>query len=250
MAVAILVNAGQDGVEVDGALVQEFALGCAVLKMIAPRQHNDQGCQRLSLVFPDDSGCLSPNCGAIMRVAHWTLLQRSFELRLAAWASSSDPCTRSGRCGSHSLLCFWAVGGVPPSEYWDRIKALQPESVQAWEPVLGKSWETAGYASPKVYLTQGWKELLFEFDKIPQAMAKDSTDICDILGGGWGSDEALACALACVLRFPKDYAKRSNESGTRRFRFDCFHCQCHYGASWAIMLCPDWRKRSKPAASD
>ena len=65
-------------------------------------------------------------------------------------------------------------------------------------------------------MAQGWKELLFEFDKIPLAMAKDSSDICDILGGGWGSDEALACALACVLRFPKDYAaaiKRGANTG-------------------------------------
>ena len=110
----------------------------------------------------------------------------------------------------------WAVAGIDPSEYWDRIKALQADSVQAWEPVLGKSWERAGYASPKDYLAQGWKELLFEFDKIPLAMAKDSSDICDILGGGWGSDEALACALACVLRFPKDYAaaiKRGANTG-------------------------------------
>ena len=45
-------------------------------------------------------------------------------------------------------------------------------------------------------------------------MAKDSSDVCEILGGGWGSDEALACALACVLKFPKDYASAVRRGAT------------------------------------
>jgi ADP-ribosylglycohydrolase len=156
-----------------------------------------------------------------MRVAPIGLYYHSdpSELRLAAWASSLVTHAHPTALVSAEVTGFcisWAVAGVAPSEYWDRIKALQTDSVQAWEPVLGKSWQRAGYASPKDYLMQGWKELLFEFDKIPLAMAKDSSDICDILGGGWGSDEALACALACVLRFPKDYAaaiKRGANTG-------------------------------------
>ena len=39
----------------------------------------------------------------------------------------------------------------------------------------------------------------------------------EILGGGWGSDEALACALACVIEFPEDYGaaikRGANTSG-------------------------------------
>jgi len=189
----------------------------------APGNTTIKGCQNLeSGISWTDSGLPeSKSCGAIMRVAPIGLYYHSdpSELRLAAWASSLATHAHPTALVSAEVTAFcvsWAVASVEPAEYWDRIKALQADSVQAWEPVLGKSWKRSGYASPKDYLAQGWKELLFEFDKIPLAMAKDSSDICDILGGGWGSDEALACALACVLRFPKDYAaaiKRGANTG-------------------------------------
>jgi len=217
MAVArSLVKAGQDGVENwMEALAQEFVAWLRSPENDrAPGNTTIKGCQRLESGVPwTDSGLLeSKSCGAIMRVAPIGLYYHSdpSELRLAAWASSlvthAHP-TALVSAEVTALCVSWAVAGIAPSEYWDRIKARQPDSVQAWEPILGRSWEKAGYASPKDYLTEGWKELLLEFDKIPLAMAKDSTDICDILGGGWGSDEALACALACVLRFPRDYAE-------------------------------------------
>jgi ADP-ribosylglycohydrolase len=180
----------------------------------APGNTTIKGCQNLeSGVSWTESGLLeSKSCGAIMRVAPIGLYYHSdpSELRLAAWASSLATHAHPTALVSAEVTAFcvsWAVAGLAPSDYWDRIKALQTDSVQAWEPVLGNSWERAGYASANDYLTQGWKELLIEFDKIPLAMAQDSSDICEVLGGGWGSDEALACALTCVLRFPKDYAE-------------------------------------------
>jgi hypothetical protein len=109
----------------------------------------------------------------------------------------------------------WAVAGIDAAEYWDRIKTLQADSVQAWEPVLGKSWKRSGYASPKDYLAQGWKELLFEFDKIPLAMAKDSSDICDILGGGWGSDKHWPARLPAFFGFQTTMLRQSSEVRTQ-----------------------------------
>jgi ADP-ribosylglycohydrolase len=220
-----LISAGQDGVENwMEALVQEFVAWLRSPENDrAPGNTTIKGCQSLeSGVSWTDSGLLeSKSCGAIMRVAPIGLYYHSdpSELRLAAWASSLATHAHPTALVSAEVTAFcvsWAVASVDPSEYWERTKALHTESQQAWEPVLGRVWERAGYASPKDYLAQGWKELLFEFDKIPLAMAKDSGDICEILGGGWGSDEALACALACVLRFPKDYAaaiKRGANTG-------------------------------------
>src|SRR5262245_56638117 len=217
MAVArSLIDAGQDGVENwMEALVRELLAWLRSPENDrAPGNTTIKGCERLETgVSWTDSGLPeSKSCGAIMRIAPIGLYYHSdpSELRLAAWASSLATHAHPTALVSAEVTAFcvyWAVAGVAPSEYEERAKALQPESVQAWEPILGKSWDRAGYASPKEYLTQGWKELLFEVDKIAQATAKDSSDICEILGGGSGADEALACALACVLRFPKDYAE-------------------------------------------
>jgi ADP-ribosylglycohydrolase len=41
-------------------------------------------------------------------------------------------------------------------------------------------------------------------------------DVCDLLGGGWVAEEALACSLACVLKHPSDYdaaVKRGANNG-------------------------------------
>jgi ADP-ribosylglycohydrolase len=220
-----LIEAGQDGVEnwMEVLVQQLLAWLRSPENDRAPGNTTIKGCQRLeSGVSWTESGLLeSKSCGAIMRVAPIGLYYHSdpSELRLAAWASSLATHAHPTAlvCAEVTAFCVsWALAGIAPSQYGDRISVLQSESVQAWEPVLGRSWERAGFASPKEYLDQGWKELLSEFEKIPLAMAKDSCDICDILGGGWGADEALACALACVLRFPADYAaaiKRGANTG-------------------------------------
>ena len=144
-----LVHAGQDGVENwMEALVREFVAWLRSPENDrAPGNTTIKGCQRLESGVPwTDSGLLeSKSCGAIMRVAPIGLYYHSdpSELRLAAWASSLVTHAHPTALVSAEVTAFcvsWAVAGLAPSEYWDRIKALQADSVQAWEPVLGRSW--------------------------------------------------------------------------------------------------------------
>ncbi len=210
-----LIAAGQDGVENwMEALVKEMLLWLRSPENDrSPGNTTIKGCQELEAgVSWTESGLVqSKSCGAVMRVAPIGLYYHSdpSELRLAAWASSLATHAHPTAlvCAEVTAFCVsWAVEGIAPGEFLPRIKALQPDSIGSWEPLLGKSWERAGYASPESYLKVGWSELCSEFEKIPLALSKDPADVCDVLGGGWGADEALACALACVLRHPEDYA--------------------------------------------
>jgi ADP-ribosylglycohydrolase len=215
MAVArALIDAGQNGVEnwMD-ALSKEFlAWFRSPENDRAPGNTTIKGCQHLEEgVSWTQAGLVeSKSCGAIMRVAPIGLYYHSdpSELRMAAWASAVATHAHPTAlvCAEVTAFCVaWAVGGIAFSEYWDRIKALQNDSLQSWDPVLGDSWRRAGYSSPEDYLKLGWAELLAELDKMPLALGPEPADVCEVLGGGWGSDEALACALACVLKFPEDY---------------------------------------------
>lgn len=216
MAVArALIEGGQDGVENwMQALVREFLLWLRSPENDrAPGNTTIKGCQQLEAgVSWTESGLVgSKGCGAIMRVAPIGLyyLGDPSELRIAAWASALATHAHPTAlvCAEVTAFCVsWAAAAIDPAEYRERIKALQRESQRAWEPVLGESWRRAGYSSPQDYLSAGWVELLAELDKIPLALERNAADVCEVLGGGWGSDEALACALACVLKFPQDYA--------------------------------------------
>src|SRR5262249_49704282 len=105
-----------------------------------------------------------------------------------------------------TALCVgWAAQGIPPSEYADRIRDERPASVKVWTISLGDCWKRANFATPENYLNAGWIELLTAFDRVQQALSQDAADICEVLGGGWVAEEALACALACVLKSPQDY---------------------------------------------
>ena len=159
MAVArSLISAGQDGVENwMEALVQEFLVWLRSPENDrAPGNTTIKGCQNLeSGVSWTESGLLeSKSCGAIMRVAPIGLYYHSdpSELRLAAWASSLVTHAHPTALVSAEVTAFclsWAVAGIAPDEYWDRIRALQADSVQAWEPTLGRSWEQGRLCQPE-----------------------------------------------------------------------------------------------------
>jgi ADP-ribosylglycohydrolase len=261
MAVArALIEAGQDGVEnwMEALMKELVAWLRSPENDRAPGNTTIKGCQQMEAgVSWTESGLVSSkSCGAIMRVAPIGLYFHNdpSELRQAAWASAvaSHAHPTALVCAEVTAFCVaWAVAGIDPSEYWDRIKALRAESVQSWEPVLGKSWKRAGYPSPNDYLAAGWVQLLAELDKMPLALAKDSTDVCEILGGGWGSDEALACALACVLKFPKDYSAAVKRGANTEGDSDSI-ASIAGAISGAYLGCQavpkDWRRRIESRA--
>ncbi len=256
MAVArSLIEAGQNGVENwMEALVKELLIWLRSPENDrAPGNTTIKGCRELEAgVSWTQSGLVeSKSCGAIMRVAPIGLYYHRdpSELRLAAWASSLATHAHPTAlvCAEITAFCVsWAVGGIAVSDYPERIRALRSDSVQAWDPVLGEAWQRAGYSSPQEYLAAGWIQSLAEFDRIPQALEKDSADVCDVLGGGWGSDEALACALACVLRFPSDYGaaiKRGANTGGDSDSIASIAGAISGASLGHSAISKDWRKR-------
>ena len=114
----------------------------------APGNTTIKGCQHLESGVPwTDSGLLeSKSCGAIMRVAPIGLYYHSdpSELRLAAWASSLVTHAHPTALVSAEVTAFcvsWAVAGVPPSEYWDRIKSSATRLRAGMGARLGKKLE-------------------------------------------------------------------------------------------------------------
>jgi ADP-ribosylglycohydrolase len=178
----------------------------------SPGNTSIKGCQNLELGIPwDHSGVIeSKGCGANMRVAPIGVFCRNDfgQLRLLARASAlvthAHP-TAVVAAEATALCVAWAVQGIPPSEYVDRIREERPASVKVWANSLGDCWRRANFATAVDYLKAGWTELLTALDRIPQALSQDTADICEVLGGGWIAEEALACALACVLKSPQDY---------------------------------------------
>jgi ADP-ribosylglycohydrolase len=221
-----LIHSGHAGVEHwMNILVREFVKWLRSPENDrAPGNTSIKGCMHLEAGIPwTESGIVqSKGCGAIMRVAPIGLYFHGdpTELRTAARASalSTHAHPTAIVCAEVTAFCVaWAVSGIPPSEFCERTRNLQSQSIASWDPVLGQSWKRAGYTSPKEYLGAGWAQLSSELDKISQSLAQDPSDVCEILGGGWGSDEALACALACVIEFPEDYGaaikRGANTSG-------------------------------------
>ena len=190
----------------------------------SPGNTSIKGCQALESGVPwNQSGLLeSKGCGANMRVAPIGLYYGNNLPKLRLVARSSALVTHAHPtalvAAEITASCVaWAAQGVAPGDYLNRIRDLRSSSVNVWDPALGDPWARARFASVNDYLAEGWLELWAALDRVPQAVSQDREDICEICGGGWIAEEALACALACVLKSPEDYGatirRGANSSG-------------------------------------
>jgi ADP-ribosylglycohydrolase len=227
MAVAkALLKAGQERVEdFMEALTREYlAWFRSPENDRAPGNTTIRGCQNLESGVPwNQSGIVeSKGCGANMRVAPIGLYFFNQPQQLRAFARASALATHAHPtalvAAEATASCVsWAVQGVSPTEYIDRIAILERSSVDCWEPCFGDVWRKAQFDGPQKYLKEGWDQLLAQLKKVPQAVAENPPDICSMTGGGWVADDALACALACVLIYPENYSaavrKGANNSG-------------------------------------
>jgi len=221
-----LIKAGHSGLEdLMGVLEQEF-LGWlrSPENDRSPGNTSIKGCQALeSGVHWNQSGVIrSKGCGANMRVAPIGLYCASDLPKLRSISRSSALVTHAHPtalvAAEVTALCVaWAAQGISPLDYRERIRSLRQSSVAAWDSALGDIWKRSGFAGAEDYLIEGWTELLVALDRVPQAVSQSSEDICEVCGGGWIAEEALACALACVLKSPADYMatvrRAANSSG-------------------------------------
>jgi hypothetical protein len=63
----------------------------------------------------------------------------------------------------------------------------------------------------------GVREMTTALDDVVAAVADETDDVCHLLGGGWIGEEAVACALWCVLKTGGDFRasvlRGANSSG-------------------------------------
>ncbi len=178
----------------------------------SPGNTSIKGCRNLESGIPwNESGIFqSKGCGANMRVAPiglyywWNPAQLRRVARASALVTHAHP-TALVAAEATALCVSWAIQGIPPSQYMDRIRQEHSNSVNLWDAPLGECWKRAGFSRPGDYLGAGWAEVLATLDRVPGALRQDGSDICEAVGGGWVANEALACALVCVLKSPQDY---------------------------------------------
>lgn len=189
----------------------------------APGNTSTKACQNLeSGVDWRHSGiACSKGCGANMRVAPLGLLYSRQPDHLRSFSRASAIITHGHPAAlvSAEVTAFcvgWAVQGISPTEYLDRISVLKRTSCESWHEALGEVWFRS-HPDPRSYLEEGWRQLLLALERIPIALEQKPADLCKVMGGGWVAEEALACALTCVLDNPADYAaivrRGANSSG-------------------------------------
>jgi ADP-ribosylglycohydrolase len=189
----------------------------------APGNTSTKACQKLEAGadWRDSGISSSKGCGANMRVAPIGLLysRQPGPLRLMSRASAVITHRHPAALVAAEVTAFcvaWASQGVSPADYLDRIAALKRTSCESWHEALGGVWAVS-HSDPRSYLEEGWRQLLLALDRVPQALEQKPADVCSVVGGGWVAEEALACALACVLDNPADFAsivrRGANSSG-------------------------------------
>lgn len=107
---------------------------------------------------------------------------------------------------------------------------------------------------PRLVETIGLREMRDAVDRAEAAATEESDDVCALLGGAWVGEEAVACALWCVLRAGGDFSgavlRAANTSG------DSDSIACVAGAIAGALggvdaIPPVWRGQvEKPAVLD
>jgi len=225
VSAALLKSGGDDLNSFMQALTEQFLLWFRSPENDrAPGNTSIKACQNLEsgIGWPTSGIIISKGCGANMRVAPVGLVWARHPDRLRLYARASAVITHGHPAAlvaaEVTAFCVsWAVEKISPLEYLDRIAALERTSCESWPETLGEIWARGHYDDPRTYLAEGWKQLRQALDRVPKAVDENPPDLCEIVGGGWVAEEALACALACILASPNDYAgivrRGANNSG-------------------------------------
>ncbi|MEW5975752.1 MAG: ADP-ribosylglycohydrolase family protein [Acidobacteriota bacterium] len=219
----------------------------------APGNTSIKGCQSLEGEVPwTHSGIPeSKGCGSNMRVAPIGLFYYDQPQRLRQVARASALITHGHPtaliAAEVTAFCVaWAVQGISPQEFLERMRSLQQESVCSWDADLGDIWKRSNFESAEAYVRQGWTELLAATARITPCMAANSADVCESLGGGWTAEEALACSLVCVLRHPTDFPEVVRQGANSSGDSDSIACIAgSFSGAWlgSAAIPKDWRKR-------
>jgi ADP-ribosylglycohydrolase len=156
----------------------------------------------------------SKGCGAAMRAAPIGLFYASDLDRLVEVAAAQTALTHRHPTAFASAVA--AAAGVAWLVREHPLDGLLGFVVECVERVSDPLLESMG-CEPRLIERYGRREMLEALEKTAEVLDRESDDVCRLLGGAWIGEEAVACALWCVLRARGDFRETvlrgANSSG-------------------------------------
>jgi ADP-ribosylglycohydrolase len=163
----------------------------------------------------------SKGCGANMRVAPVALLNfdrdgvtrriRAAVAQFQAALTHGHPTALAAADLTAAAIAeLLSAGRAGIVDLTDRLRdyALS-QRFMYHERWLGELWRRPNVASPQDFIARGWDECLAAIDRVDSALAAETRidDVSAFAGEGWVAEEALACAVLCVMIHPDDPVK-------------------------------------------
>lgn len=174
------------------------------------------GCRNLArgLHWRDAGVKGSKGCGAAMRAAPVGLYFADDDAAMIRVAAAQSALTHSHPTGVASGVAAaapvaWAARGGGLDGMLDYTRQKVSELSEELLVDVG--------CDPRVVKKLGVREMLDALDQVAEHASTEAEDVCALLGGAWVGEEAVACALWCVLRAGGDFRgaalRGANSSG-------------------------------------
>jgi DNA ligase (NAD+) len=174
------------------------------------------GCRRLrqGAAWRDAGVKESKGCGAAMRAAPVGLFFFDDDDAMVRVAAAQSVLTHSHPTGVASSVAAAApVAWIAKGRGLDGILAYTRDMVKKLTPEMMRDLKVKDADIEKI----GIGEMLAILDETEEALAEESDDVCQLLGGAWVGEEAVATALWCVLKAKGDFREAvlrgANSSG-------------------------------------
>lgn len=174
------------------------------------------GCRKLKqgAAWRDAGVKESKGCGAAMRAAPVGLLYFDDDDLMVKIAAAQSALTHSHPTGIASSVAAAApVAWVAKGNGLDGIIEYTKKMVSKVTPDMLRDLKAREQDIEEI----GIGEMMAILDDTANALGESSEDVCGLLGGAWVGEEAVACALWCVLTGDGDFKeavlKGANSSG-------------------------------------
>lgn len=146
----------------------------------------------------------SKGCGAAMRAAPVGLYfadDRGALVRVSAAQSALTHAHPTGVASgvAAAAAVAWAARGGPAAGLVGAVR----DAVRCIDDAL---LVDVG-CDPRLVAALGVREMLEALDRTEAVQHDEHEDVCELLGGAWVGEEAVACALWCVLKAGDDFAR-------------------------------------------
>jgi len=174
------------------------------------------GCRNLARGAPwREAGVKgSKGCGAAMRASPVGLFHHDDTAVMVEVSAAQSALTHTHPTGVASSVA--AAAAVAWFARGEAIEGLLPFTRGCVESLTTEQLVGVG-CDLRMVERIGTREMLTALDRVIEMAERESDDVCALLGGAWVGEEAVACALWCVLRAKGDFRESvlrgANSSG-------------------------------------